>query len=149
MVKVFSANIEKETMNNSNYRKILHTTDKMQLVIMNIPPQENISLEIHPEHDQFIKVEDGDCIVLVYDGNKKIIDRIHLSNGWSIIIPANTWHEVRNMSYIKSVRLYTIYTPPKHKVDIVNIDKNGIDVVNPDKRRPKVSNKYKLVSVRK
>jgi mannose-6-phosphate isomerase-like protein (cupin superfamily) len=145
MVKVFSTNIEKEIMNNSNYRKILHTTDKMQLVVMNIPPQENISLEIHPEHDQFIKVEDGECVVLVYDDNKRVIDRIQLSNGWSIIIPANTWHEVKNMSYIKSVHLYTIYTPPEHKVDVVNPDKNRIDVVNPDKHKPKIGNKYKLV----
>ena len=142
MVKVFSTNIEKETMNNSNYRKILHTTDKMQLVIMNIPPQENISLEIHPEHDQFIKVENGECIVLIYDGNKRIIDRIHLSNGWSIIIPANTWHEVKNMSSIKSTRLYTIYSPPEH-------EEHRIDVINRDKHKPTDSNKYKLVSIHK
>ena len=137
--KVFSTNIEKETMENTNYRKVLHTTTKMQLVIMNIPPRENITLEIHPEHDQFIKVEDGECVVIIYDSNKKVIDRINLSGGGgSIIIPANTWHEVKNMSYIKQVRLYTIYTPPEH-------DKNRIDVINPDAHLPKVSNKYKLV----
>jgi mannose-6-phosphate isomerase-like protein (cupin superfamily) len=137
--KVFSTNIEKETMENTNYRKVLHTTTKMQLVIMNIPPREGITLEIHPEHDQFIKVEDGECVIIIYDSNKKVIDRINLSGGGgSIIIPANTWHEVKNMSYIKQVRLYTIYTPPEH-------DKNRIDVINPDAHLPKVSNKYKLV----
>jgi mannose-6-phosphate isomerase-like protein (cupin superfamily) len=138
MVKVFSTNIEKETVENSNYRKVLHTTDKMQLVVMNILPRENILLEIHADHDQFIKIEDGECIVIIYDGNKRVIDRIHLLDGWSIIIPANTWHEVKNTSSIKSVRLYTIYTPPEH-------DKNRIDVTNPDIHQPKVSNKYKLV----
>ena len=145
MVKVFSANIEKETMNNSNYRKILHTTDKMQLVIMNIPPKENISLEIHPEHDQFIKVEDGECVIIIYDDNKKVIDNIYLSNGWSIIIPSNTWHEVKNISYIKPILLYTIYTPPEHK-------KDRIDVINPNLVKitssKSISNKYKLVSKR-
>ncbi len=140
MVKVFSTNIEKETMENSNYRKVLHTTTKMQLVVMNIPPKENISLEIHPLHDQFIKVEDGECIVIIYDGNKKVIDRIQLSNGWSIIIPANTWHEVKNMSSIKSTHLYTIYSPPEH-------GEHRIDIINPDKHKSKhrISNKYKLV----
>lgn len=137
MKKVFSTNIEQDTMNNTNYRKVLYTTNKMQLVIMNIPPHDNISLEIHPEHDQFIKVEDGQCVVIIYDDNKKVIDRIKLSSGWSIIIPANTWHEVKNMSSIKSTRLYTIYTPPEH-------DKNRIDITNPDTLKT-TSNKYKLV----
>ena len=142
MAKVFSTNIEKETMENINYRKVLHTTNKMQLVVMNIPAKENISLEVHPEHDQFIKVEDGECNVIIYDSNKKVIDKIHLSNGWSIIIPANTWHEVKNLSSIKSTRLYTIYSPPEH-------GEHRIDVINPDTHKPKVSNKYKLVSIRK
>lgn len=142
MIKVFSTNIEKETINNMNYRKVLHTTNKMQLVVMNIPAKENISLEVHPEHDQFIKVEDGECIVIIYDSNKKVIDKIHLSNGWSIIIPANTWHEVKNLSSIKSTRLYTIYTPPEHK-------EHRIDIINPDTYKSKAGNKYKLVSIRK
>jgi len=142
MVKVFSTNIEKETIDNINYRKVLHTTNKMQLVVMNIPAKENISLEVHPEHDQFIKVEDGECIVIIYDSNKKVIDKIHLSNGWSIIIPANTWHEVKNMSSIKSTRLYTIYSPPEH-------GEYKIDVINPNTYKSKVGNKYKLVSIHK
>ena len=125
MEKVFITNIEENTVLNTNYRKVLHTTSKMQLVVMNIPPLDNIHLEIHPEHDQFIKVEDGICTVLIYDSNKVIINEFILYSGWCVIIPANTWHEIKNLSHA-SVCLYTIYTPPEH-------DKNKIDIINPDK----------------
>lgn len=124
MEKVFITNIEENTLLNTNYRKVLHTTSKMQLVVMNIPPLDNIHLEIHPEHDQFIKVEDGICTVLIYDSNKVIINEFILYSGWCIIIPANTWHEIKNISHA-SVCLYTIYTPPEH-------DNNRIDIINPN-----------------
>lgn len=124
MEKVFTTNIEENTLLNTNYRKVLHTTSKMQLVVMNIPPLDNIHLEIHPEHDQFIKVEDGVCTVLIYDSNKVIINEFILYSGWCVIIPANTWHEIKNLSHA-SVCLYTIYTPPEH-------DKNRVDIINPD-----------------
>jgi mannose-6-phosphate isomerase-like protein (cupin superfamily) len=125
MEKVFITNIEENTVLNTNYRKVLHTTSKMQLVVMNIPPLDNIHLEIHPEHDQFIKVEDGICTVLIYDSNKVIINEFILYSGWCVIIPANTWHEIKNLSHA-SVCLYTIYTPPEH-------DKNRIDIINPER----------------
>ena len=143
MQKIFTTNIEKNTVENIVYRKVLHTTNKMQLVIMSIPPLSYISLEIHPTHDQFIKIEHGECVVLIYDGNKILIDKIQLQSGWSIIIPANTWHEVKNLSSLMPVKLYTIYTPPEHK-------KDRLDVDNPDLHKHAIcTNKYKLVLTHK
>jgi mannose-6-phosphate isomerase-like protein (cupin superfamily) len=99
--KVFFNNIEDSSLKNNYYRKVLFTTKNMQLVVMSLLPDENIPLEIHKDHDQFIKIEilqKGDCI----------------------IIPNNTYHEIKNIGSVK-LKLFTIYTPPEH--DAYKIDK--------------------------
>ena len=104
----YSANIEQETKKNECYRKVLFTGEKMQLVVMNLKPKEDIPLEVHPETDQFIRIEEGEASVKI-DGEK-----FDLKDDDVVIIPAGKEHYVKNVSKDKELKLYTIYTPPEH-----------------------------------
>lgn len=115
--KVYHNNIENLAKKNNYFRKVLFTTKNMQLVVMSLLPNENISLEIHKEHDQFLKIEKGNCEAIIGNTNKK---KIFLEKGDFIIIPNNTYHEIKNIGNNK-LKLYTIYTPPEH--DAYRIDK--------------------------
>jgi len=51
-------NIEKATMENENFRKVLNTAQNSQLVVMSLLPGEEIGMEVH-DLDQFIRFEAG------------------------------------------------------------------------------------------
>jgi len=108
-MKTYKANIEKETMDNENYRKVLYTASKMQLVVMSLGAGEDIPEEVHPNIDQFIRIEDGSAYVKV-DG-----EEFDLYDDDVVIIPAGTKHYVKNTSEDSALKLYTIYTPAEHK----------------------------------
>lgn len=113
----FYGDIEKQTLNNTDYRRVLFTGNYMQLVLMCLKPNDIISLETHHGIDQFFRVESGICNVII-DGKNNI-----LLDGYSIIIPSDASHKVINLSATKELKLYTIYTPPQHppnKVDHTN-----------------------------
>ena len=138
--KIFYVNIEEETEKNTNFRKVLYTTNNLQLVLMSILPNDNIPRELHKEHDQFIRIEKGEGEVIITDENKKELERHILKDGISIIIPSSTWHEIRNTSDKNPLKLYSIYSPPEHKpdrVDIIKPQSGGIKIY-------KIKNKYDL-----
>ena len=121
---VFKNCIDKTTLQNTSYRKVLHTTPQMQLVVVSLKPGEEISLEVHAHTTQFIRVERGGVCVrsattddCVYDGvsNGNVIPcfRKHrLEAGDSITIPPKTLHTV--VAQETGAKLYTIYSPPVH-----------------------------------
>jgi mannose-6-phosphate isomerase-like protein (cupin superfamily) len=123
MEKVFCENIESNTILNEKFRSIKYT-GKFQLVYMNLKPNENISKETHKTTDQFIRIEEGNGIAIL---NGK---RFMLSKDTAIIIPAGTEHEIINQSSKESLKLYTIYSSPEHKLDEEN--KSEIDEENED-----------------
>ena len=106
---MFNGNIEELTINNLNFRKVLYTGKNLQLVIMSLKPKENIPKEIHETHDQFIRIEFGECDVVTQNG------KIHLKKDHAVVIPAGTEHEIINTSSDKNLKLYTIYAPPEHE----------------------------------
>lgn len=110
--KGFHSNIEKDTLNNTNFRKVLYTGEHMQLVLMTLKPLEEIGIETHPTIDQFFRFESGEgkCII---NGNEYSV-----TDGDAIIIPAGSKHNIIN-SGSKPLKMYTIYTPPNHKDGIV------------------------------
>jgi mannose-6-phosphate isomerase-like protein (cupin superfamily) len=114
---IYSKNIDNISQKNNYFRKVLFTTKNMQLVVMSLLPDENIPLEIHKDHDQFIKIEKGYGVAIIGNTNKK---KVLLQKGDCIIIPKNTYHEIKNIGNTK-LKLYTIYTPPEH--DAYRIDK--------------------------
>ena len=108
-MKPFFTNIEKKTLQNNFYRKVLHTGKKIQLVVMSLKPAEDIPKETHHHIDQFIRVEKGHAKIIVGDKT------FSLKSDDSIIIPAGSPHYVKNVSFSSSLKLYSIYSPPEHK----------------------------------
>lgn len=107
-MKGYVANIEKESLENEYFRKVLYTDKNVQLVVMSLNPGEDIGEEVH-QLDQFIRVEAGE--------GKSVLDGIEyeLRDGYAIVIPQGTRHNIINTSAVKSMKLYTVYAPPNHK----------------------------------
>ncbi|HET9332293.1 MAG TPA: cupin domain-containing protein [Gemmatimonadota bacterium] len=101
-------NIEMDTLENEDFRRVLYTGPNTQLVLMTLAPGEDIGLETHDGHDQFVRIESGVGVV-VLDGEKS-----DLVDGSSVVIPAGVEHNVINTSDDEPLRLYTLYSPPEH-----------------------------------
>ena len=101
-------NIEKDTLDNTNYRKVLHTTKHNQVVLMSLEPGEDISKEIHPDISQFIRIEAGQGKAVINGKEYKLEDGISLN------IPSGSEHYIANVSPDKSLKLYTVYSPAEH-----------------------------------
>jgi mannose-6-phosphate isomerase-like protein (cupin superfamily) len=112
-MKGFKSNIEKETLENSNFRKVLYTSKHSQLVLMCLQPGEEIGMEVHNENDQFFRFESGQgkCII---DGNE-----YDLKDGDAVVVPVGARHNIINVSSTEPLKLYTIYSPAHHKDGIV------------------------------
>lgn len=110
-MKGYITNLEQETITNNDYRRVLFTTHRTQLVLMNILPGEEIGEEVHGL-DQFIRIEQGSAEV-VLDGESQA-----LPADWAVIIPAGVRHNVINTG-TEPLKLYTLYTPPEHRYDVV------------------------------
>jgi mannose-6-phosphate isomerase-like protein (cupin superfamily) len=115
----YVTDIEKDTLSNDDYRRVLFTGPHLQLVLMTLRPGEEIGKEIHEEHDQFIRVEAGIGSV-VLDGQSRTI-----SDGVAVVIPAGVEHNVVNTSRTEPLRLYTLYSPPEHPHGTVQRTKAG------------------------
>lgn len=116
-MKGFVSNIEKDTIENENFRKVLYTSKHSQLVLMSLAPNEEIGMEVHEENDQFFRIEKGQgkCII---DGNE-----YDISDGTAVVVPAGASHNVINVSETDRLSLYTIYSPAHHKDGIVRVTK--------------------------
>ena len=112
-MKGFKSNIEKDTLKNKNFRKVLYTSAHSQLVLMTLKPKEEIGAEVHKENDQFIRFEGGRGRVEI-DTNKYSV-----KDGDAVVIPAGAKHNVINVSATEELKLYTIYSPPHHKDQII------------------------------
>lgn len=117
MAKGFCSNIEKDTNENENFRKVLYSGKHSQLVLMSIDPNEEIGMEVHPDNDQFFRFEKGQGKVII-DGNE-----YEVSDGFAVVVPAGSQHNVINTSSDEDLRLYTIYSPAHHKDGIVRYTK--------------------------
>ena len=104
----YSINIEDKTLDNDNFREVLYTARHSQLVVMTLQPGDEIGLERHEGHDQFIRVEAGEGVAIL-DG-----ERHALGDGSAVVIPAGSEHNVINTSRTEPLRLYTIYSPAEH-----------------------------------
>ena len=116
-MKGFVSNIEKNTLENENFRKVLYTSKHSQLVLMSLAPNEEIGMEVHKDNDQFFRFEKGQgkCIV---DGNE-----YEVKDGSAVVVPAGAQHNVINVSATERLSLYTIYSPAHHKDGIIRATK--------------------------
>jgi mannose-6-phosphate isomerase-like protein (cupin superfamily) len=116
----FKSDIEKDTIENNNFRKVLYTGKNLQLVLMSLKPDEEIGEEIHNDNDQFFRFENGKGKVII-DGN-----RYKVKNGDAVIVPAGAKHNVINTGK-DELKLYTIYAPPHHKDGILRATKQDAE----------------------
>ena len=103
----FIDNIEEKTEQNNFFRQVLYTGKHTQLVVMSLLPGEEIGMEVHPQIDQFFRVEEGRAKVII-DGEEHEVDE-----GFAIIVPAGSQHNVINTGS-NPLKLYTLYSPPNH-----------------------------------
>ena len=111
--KGFVGNIEKETTNNDDFRRVLYTGKFSQLVLMSLKPGEEIGSEVHETVDQFFRFEEGEGMVVI----DKVEHKVH--DGMAVIVPSGAWHNVINTSKQHLLKLYTIYSPPEHQDGVV------------------------------
>lgn len=111
--KPFVVNIDDATKLNNAFRRALWTGKHLQLTLMSIDVGEEIGLEVHPELDQFIRIEDGQGLVLMGDNKYNMDFKIKVFDDFAFIIPAGIWHNLINTGNVP-IKLYSIYTPPEH-----------------------------------
>lgn len=120
-MKGFSANIEQETLNNTDFRRVLYTGKHAQLVLMSLPAGTEIGSEIHEDNDQFFRFEAGAGAVTIDGEDHDVAD------GSAIIVPAGARHNVVNTSDTESLKLYTIYSPAHHADGTIHATKAEAD----------------------
>ena len=101
--------IEKLTLENTDFRHVLFTGKHSQLVLMCLRPGEEIGDEVHPDVDQFFRIEEGEAR-FVFDEKREC----PAHDGDAVVVPAGTYHNVINTSKTLELKLYTIYSPPNH-----------------------------------
>lgn len=112
-MKGFADNIEKITKENTDYRRVVYTAKNTQLVLMSLKPGEEIGNELH-DLDQFFRIEEGQAKFILNNGETEY----DVADDWAVIIPAGTYHNVVNTG-TTDLKLYTLYSPPEHRHDVV------------------------------
>lgn len=110
--------IDAAVRENGNYRTVAWSGRYLQVTLMSIPVGESIGLEAHPQTDQFLRIEAGRGRVMMGSAADNLTMQKDVSEGWSIQVPAGTWHDVLNTGD-EPLRLYTVYAPVHHAVGIV------------------------------
>lgn len=108
---IYKDNIEKATIKNTYFRKVINTTKEMQLVYMSVNPYDELGSEVHPTTSQFIRVEEGNGVAIIGD------KRFNLSDGSAVLIPSKTRHNI--IAGKNGLKLYTIYSPPEHSKNCI------------------------------
>ena len=114
--------IEEVTEDNSNYRTSHWTGSYVQVTLMSIPPGGDIGLEVHPDNDQFLRLEQGEGRCQMGLAEDELTFDEQVSDDWAIFVPAGTWHNVTNTGD-EDLRLYAIYGPPHHPHGTVHATK--------------------------
>ncbi len=122
----FVFNINHATNMNQNFRLAVWTGHNMQLTLMSIPVRCDIGVEMHPDVDQFIRIESGQA--KVYVGNCK--NNLHevgcVNENYAVVIPAGTWHNIINVGN-HPLKIYSIYAPPQHPYGTVHQTKSDAE----------------------
>src|SRR5450830_761376 len=117
-----SFDIERATKENADYRSVAWSGRYLQVTLMSIPVGSDIGLEAHPQTDQFLRLDAGRGLVQMGTAKDKLTFEKEVSNGWCVIVPAGTWHNITNTG-TTPMQVYTIYAPaawsvqPQHTPD--------------------------------
>ncbi len=121
-----SFDLETATVDNTNYRTVAWTGKYLQLTLMSIPVGGDVGLEVHPETDQFLRLDAGKGRVQMGKSEKELDFTQEVEDGWAIFVPAGTWHNVTNIGD-EPMQLYTVYAPVHHASGIVQKTKEDAD----------------------
>lgn len=119
-MKGYHTELEQETLENNNFRRVLFTGEHVQLVLMALQAGEEIGMETHHTHDQFIRVEAGEGKAIIGE------DEFVLKDGSAVVIPAGNAHNIINTGD-GALKLYTVYAPPEHPDGTIHKDKAEAD----------------------
>lgn len=122
----FIVNIENVTKQNDFFRIALWTGEYFQLTLMSIRVGEDIGVEMHPDVDQFIRIEEGQGYILMGDTEDCLDLEGFVYEDYAIIIPAGKWHNLINVGYTP-LKLYSIYAPPEHPFGTVHVTKEDAE----------------------
>jgi len=109
-----SFDIERATKDNTDYRSVAWSGRYLQVTLMSIPVGGDIGLEAHPETDQFLRLDAGHGRVQMGTASDKLTFDKEVSDGWCVIVPAGTWHNISNIGSTP-MQIYTIYAPAHHQ----------------------------------
>ena len=118
----FSVNINEATKQNNTYRTALWTGTHLQVTLMSLNVGEDIGLEMHPDVDQFLRIEQGQGIVQMGKSRDNLNFERNVYDDSAILLPAGTWHNLTNTGTIP-LKLYSIYAPPNHPFGTVHVTK--------------------------
>lgn len=118
----YVVNINEATKQNTNFRTALWTGSHLQLTLMSIKSREDVGLEVHYDVDQFIRIEEGEGLVLMGDSQENLYFQKRVYDDDVILIPAGKWHNLINIACMP-LKLYSIYAPPEHPHGTIHKDK--------------------------
>ena len=119
-------NIDKVTKMNQNFRTALWTGTHLQATLMSIDVGDDIGIEVHPDVDQFIRIEEGIAFVQMGPRKNTLIYRQQVNSDYAIFIPAGTWHNIINIGNIP-LKVYSIYAPPHHQKGTIHKTKEDAE----------------------
>jgi mannose-6-phosphate isomerase-like protein (cupin superfamily) len=119
---IWADNIEDRTEENKTFRTVLWTGAHSQLTVMSIPPGDDIGLEVHPDTDQFFRIEQGRATVKSGPARDDLRETTEVREDWAFIVPAGTWHNVVNTGS-EPLKLYSVYAPANHPAGTVHATK--------------------------
>lgn len=109
----FVVDIEDATIQNNTFRTALWTGNHLQLTLMSINVGEDVGLEVHPDTDQFVRIEEGQGLIKMGDSKDNLDFQAVVYDDFAVFIPAGKWHNLINIGY-QPLKLYSIYAPPEH-----------------------------------
>lgn len=118
--------IEKATLDNTNFRTVVFTGANTQLTVMCLQAGEEIGLEMHDHLDQFIRIEQGSARVTLGPSKDEVAETHQIEDDFAVIIPGGTWHNVINTGD-GELKLYSLYSPPEHPDGTVHATKAEAD----------------------
>ena len=109
----FAVNIEEATVANENFRTAMWTGERLQVTLMEIPVGGDIGLEVHPDTDQFLRLEAGKGLAKMGPDKDTVTFEQEVTADWAVLVPQGVWHNIENIGD-EPMKVYSIYAPSHH-----------------------------------
>ncbi len=124
----FIIDLSKAAQQNDYYRSTLWTGNQLQLTLMSIPVNELIGMEVHPDHDQIIRIEEGVGLIQFGENKFSLYDQYLAFSDYVVFVPAGTWHNIVNIGN-ESLKISSIYAPPNYPRNMLQETKTSEPVI--------------------